>query len=327
MRQYTKSPGQDARGGAVSVRVMRFIASGEGRGYIFGHMPELPDLLYIAGRLQRTVVGRTIRATTVKQPVVIRNLVDRPFDEILIGREFRTIGVRGPFLRWGFSEGIEVVINLMLAGRLQHQQATEKPRGFLCLSLGLDDGTALNICDDHAMTKVYIVREGDYASIPKFALQGIDILSPAFTPDAFRTMAAAHTRRQVRVFINDHSALSAIGNAYADEILFEARIHPKTFVSRLSTGELELLYTAIRSVIAGGTRHVENAGQPIEVKVRTHMKVRNRKGEPCPRCGTTIRREGVRGHDVFFCPACQPSSRPLFINWEKPSGSGRDRLS
>jgi formamidopyrimidine-DNA glycosylase len=122
--------------------------------------------------------------------------------------------------------------------------------------------------------------------------------------------------------INDHTVLSAIGNAYADEILFEARIHPKTFSARLSKEETDRLFVAIGSVMTWGTKKVEEAARPIHVKVREHLKVRNRRGEPCPRCGTTIRREGVRGHDTFFCPSCQPASRKLFIDWrtagEKP---------
>ena len=66
-----------------------------------------------------------------------------------------------------------------------------------------------------------------------------------------------------------------------------------------------------------GITEVEKAAQPIQVKVRDHMKVRNRKGEPCARCGTTIRREGVRGYDVFFCPVCQPATRKVFIDWKR----------
>jgi formamidopyrimidine-DNA glycosylase len=111
--------------------------------------------------------------------------------------------------------------------------------------------------------------------------------------------------------------LDSIGNAYADEILFAARIHPKTFVGTLTEAEWEELYRAIRDVMTEGQRKVAEAGQPIHVKVRDHMRIRNRKGLPCPRCGSIIRREGVRGYDVFFCPTCQPVRRRVFIDWTK----------
>jgi len=210
---------------------------------------------------------------------------------------------------------LEIIINLMLAGRLQHLRPGDKPLGYLCVAFALDDGTALRVCDEKKMAKLYVARGAATADIPRYATQGIDILSPGFTREKFAGILAANARRQVRVMINDQETLSAIGNAYADEILFEARIHPKTFTGRLSPEERDRLFDAIGSVMAWGTRMVKEAAQPIHVKVREHLKVRNRKGEPCPRCGTTIRREGVRGHDTFFCPSCQPPSRKLFIDW------------
>jgi formamidopyrimidine-DNA glycosylase len=216
---------------------------------------------------------------------------------------------------------VEIVVHLMLAGRIQHQNKGDHPLGFKILAMKLDDGTWLNICDEQKMAKIYILHPGDYAPIPGFNEQGIDIRSPGFTEDVLRQLAKQHSRKQVRVFINDHTILSSIGNAYADEILFAAKIHPKTIVASLSSAELQGLYRAIGAVIGEGIRHVAGADQPIHLKVRDHMKVRNRQGQACPICGTKIRREGVRGYDVFFCPACQPVRRKVFIDWSKPPGS------
>ena len=115
----------------------------------------------------------------------------------------------------------------------------------------------------------------------------------------------------------DQTALSAIGNAYADEILFEAGIHPKTTCNQLGEKDVERLYESVRKVIQWGIDEVEKAAQPIHVKVRDHMRVRNRKDQPCPRCGTTIRRVGVLGYDAFFCPRCQPATRRQFIDWNR----------
>jgi formamidopyrimidine-DNA glycosylase len=284
-------------------------------------MPELPDLLYISRILNERVCGRTVTFVIIKEPIVLRNTLDVPLSSALEGRVIRNCAVRGPFLLFRFSGERELIINLMLAGRLQHQRSAEKPEGYLCFSLALDDGSRLNLCDEQKMAKAYLVRAGDYSLVPKFTTPGVDILSPGFTREAFRALSARHTRKQVRVFVNDHTILSAIGNAYADEILFDARIHPKTLVARLSDGDLDALHDSIVRIIAWGAKMVEEAGQPIQVKVRGHMRVRNRKGEACVRCGTKIRREGVRGYDVFFCPTCQPPTRKLFIDWRsKPDG-------
>lgn len=283
-------------------------------------MPELPDLLYIKKYLKKEVEGKMITAVMVKQPVVLRVAVEQPFDRAVENRSIDSIDIHGPFIRFELSGSIDLIMNLMLAGKLQHQRPKGKAEGFRCCSLSLNDDSWLNLCDEDKMAKLYVVHHGNYGSIPKYEEQGIDILSLQFTQDVFSELAHRNSRKQVRVFINDHTVLSSIGNAYADEILFDAQIHPKTFVGKLTQEQLHRLYSSIRSVMEWGIQEVEKAGKPIHIKVRDHMKVRNRKGEPCPRCGATIRREGVRGYDVFFCPTCQPASRKLFIDWSKTSG-------
>jgi formamidopyrimidine-DNA glycosylase len=225
------------------------------------------------------------------------------------------VAFRGPFLHFRLSGDLDIVLNLMLAGRIQHQLPGARVLPHLCVSLALDDGSSLHIGDERLMAKLYVVPHGRYEQIPRFLTQGVDVLSPGFTPALFRDLVRRHGRKQVRVLLNDQTILSAIGNAYADEILFEARIHPKTFAGRCTAQEVDRLHAAIVAVLRRGINAVRNAGEPIEVKVRAHMRVRNRHGDPCPACGTTIRREGVRGHDVYFCPVCQPPSRKLFIDW------------
>lgn len=278
-------------------------------------MPELPDIVYITKYLRGVLTGRTVREVTVRQSVVIRNMLPEPPQAALTGRSIERVDYRGPFLEIATSGGVLMILNLMLAGRLQHCKRGEKSLGHVCVMWELDDASVLILSDEKKMAKLYITRPEEAGEVPRYAEQGVDILSGAFTRERFREIAMANRRRQVRVLVNDQTALSAIGNAYADEVLFEAQIHPKTFVGKLSDLELDRLYDAIGSVMAWATARVEEAAQPIQVKVRDHLRVRNRKGEPCPRCGTTIRREGVRGHDVFFCPSCQRASRSLFIDW------------
>ena len=283
-------------------------------------MPEIPDLLYTRGYLERTVIGRTITEVSIPQPVVVRVIAgDNPKD-LLRGRQMHAIETCGPFLRFRLGGSLSLILNLMLAGRLQHQLPGSRADGYCCLSLSLDDGSRLNLSDSKRMAKAYVVPDDSTAKVPRFGNQGIDILSGEFTLPTFRLLVDAHRRKQVRVFLNDQRVLSAIGNAYADEILFDARIHPKTFLGKLGEEGQEALWGSIRSVMQWGIEEVRKAGQPIEVKVRDHMRVRNRKGEPCPRCATTIRREGVRGYDVFFCPSCQPATRELFLDWRKIKG-------
>jgi formamidopyrimidine-DNA glycosylase len=271
-------------------------------------VPELPDLEYIVSVLKPRVAGRRIEEVLLKEPIVIRMLLPDAggFAEALKGRTIEDLARRGPFLDFSLTPGAELIVHCMLAGRLQIASPEEKPVAHLCCALRLDSGEWLRYGDDKRMGKVYLTASGRHESIPGFREQGVEILSADFTRERFESIIKGR-RHQVRVFLMDQASLSAIGNAYADEILFAAGIHPKTSCGSLSEEQRGRLYTAIRGVMAWGIDHVRKAGKPIEVKVRDHVKVRGRKDEPCPVCGTKIRRAGVRGYDSFFCPQCQPA--------------------
>jgi formamidopyrimidine-DNA glycosylase len=285
-------------------------------------VPELPDLCYIVERLSPRVVGRRIEAVSVKEPIVIRMLLPGAggFTDALPGRTILGLVRRGPFLTFTLTGDAELIVHCMLAGRLQMAPPAAqvakgaqgakgpikaKPLGHLCFALDLDNGSRLSYGDDKRMGKVYLLAAGRHEAIPGYREQGVDITSPEFTWERFERLIQGR-RHQARVFLMDQSALSAIGNAYADEILFAAGIHPKTSCKDLVEARRRKLYDAIRSVMVWAIDEVRRADQPIEVKVRDHVRVRNRKDEPCPVCGTRIRRAGVLGYDSFFCPKCQP---------------------
>jgi formamidopyrimidine-DNA glycosylase len=290
-------------------------------------MPELPDLVHIEKVLRASLPGDAVVAVSVREPIVLRVAVPAGFAAALPGRTLTGLRRHGPFLVLAFPP-LELVVHFMLAGRFRLSQgaggasraaggsrAARSPAG-LCFTLRFASGRELGYLDDKRMGKVYLGPAGSYDGIPGFLTQGLDVLSAGFTLEAFRELAAGR-RQQVRVFLMDQGALSAIGNAYADEILFAARLHPKTGCHQLTAEEVERLYRAVREVLAWGTAEVEAAGEPLEVKVRGHLKVRGRHGQPCPVCGTPIRRAGVLGYDAYFCPRCQatPQIRRPGVPW------------
>ena len=256
-------------------------------------MPELPDLVHIVKALGPEIEGRRIMRATVKNPIVLRVLVPGPFPELVAGKTIRGLERHGPFLKFGLGE-LDLVMHLMLAGRLRLASpgggAAAKSLPATAFSLELEGGWTL--------------------------FYGVDIVSPDFSLEAFSALIAKK-RCQARVFIMDQACLSAIGNAYADEILFEAGIHPKAPCCALTPEKRRALYDAVVSVIAWGIEEVEKAQAPLEEKVRGHMRVRNRAGENCPRCGATIRKAGVLGFDAFFCPSCQPDITGRGLDWNK----------
>ncbi len=279
-------------------------------------MPELPDLEYVAGVLRERAVGRTVRAATVGDPTVLRLMIEAALPELLVGRRLESVARRGHFLRFGLGEDLVLVVNAMLVGRFFLEAGKAKKRASTALVLELDDGQRLSYVDDRRMGKVYVARPADEPRIPAYGGLGLDVLSPAFTREAFERIAARR-RDQVRQLLLDKTALASIGNAYADEILFEARLHPKTFCGKLTGEDRGRLFDAIRSVLEAACAEIARRGGPIDEKVRDFLAVRGRDGEPCRRCGTTLRAVRVGAGDACFCPSCQPATRALFIDWRK----------
>jgi len=175
------------------------------------------------------------------------------------------------------------------------------------------------------MGKVYVLPRGAWDLVPGLSRVGVDVLDPAaFTPDSLRALLRGR-REQAKTFLMDKSALDALGNAYADEVLWEARIHPKIPVNRLAGEQIGILHAAIVRVLGAAAATIAERRPPLDEKLRDFLAVRGHKGQPCPRCGTKVRTAGVNGHDAFFCPECQRdvSGRGI-VDWRKVPAGGTD---
>jgi formamidopyrimidine-DNA glycosylase len=280
-------------------------------------VPELPDLLHVVSRLRERLLGRVVGAERVREPVVLRFSVPGNLS-LLLGRPLASLERRSHFVVFGFS-GLDLAVNPMLAGRFRFASAGERDEASLAFALGFEaqpDAAAVELryLDDKAMGKAYLIASGDFGAIPAFPTGGVDVLSPAFTPERFLSLLK-HRRDQVRVFLLDKRALDSVGNAYADEILFDAGIHPKTWCRALGREDALRLHDSIVRVMREAADEVARRDEPIEVKVRDFLKVRRK--EVCPRCGSRLRTAGVKGMDAYFCPRCQPATRPGFVDWTK----------
>jgi formamidopyrimidine-DNA glycosylase len=274
-------------------------------------MPELPDLLYVLEALRERLEGRELTAERVRKPVVLRYAV-RGNLSLLLGRPLLQVFRKSHFLVFRF-EGLDLAVNPMLAGRFKLSAPGTKDEASLAFALGFGD-VELRYLDDKSMGKAYLIARDDWKAVPGMQTGGIDVLSPAFSRERFLSLLK-HRRDQVRVFLLDKRALDSIGNAYADEILFEAGIHPKTWCRSLGHDDAARLHAAIVSVMSAAVAEVERRGEPIEVKVRDFLKVRLK--QQCPRCGSKLRTAGVKGMDAYFCPRCQPATRAGLVDWTR----------
>jgi formamidopyrimidine-DNA glycosylase len=264
-------------------------------------MPEWPELRVMQERIAAALVGKKVVAVRVGDPVVLR--AEKPVDELLVGRTLRSVTHHGKFLIFAF-DGLDMTVNPMLAGIFLLQPAGAKATKDTRMRLEFEGGTELRYRDDVRMGKVYVGIDA-----PGLSDLGPDAGTLAWSEATFSERAKAK-RSEVRNLLQDQTFVSGIGNAYADEILWDAKLHPKRRVGSLTPDEMHRLFTSLRTVIAKGLAEVETA-MPAQLgeKPRAHMQVRGRAGKACPRCGATLMRRRKGLDDVDLCPKCQPAPK------------------
>lgn len=268
-------------------------------------MPEWPDLHVLRGRIEKAVGGKRVTAVRVHDPLVLR--ATRPFDTALRSRLLDGVAHRGRFLVFAFDDGTRVVVNPMLSGLFDLLPPETKIRATTAFALTFENGIDLRYRDDTRMGKVYLLGPGETeAGVPQLASQGEEAGTLGWTADEF-ARRAKKTRRELRNLLMDDEFIAGIGNAYSDEILWAAKLHPKRKIASLDEGEMDRLRGALRATLERAAEIVEAELPPqLGTKVRAHMNVRGRAGEPCPRCGAKIVRTRHGLDEMFVCPRCQP---------------------
>ena len=277
-------------------------------------MPEWPDLHVLRSRIAKAVGGRQVTQVRLHDPLVLR--ATRPFDAALRGRVLTDVAHRGRFLAFTFDDGTRVIVNPMLSGLFDLVPVATKIRATTAFALTFAkpgsgapgrEATDLRYRDDTRMGKVYLLAPGaSETEIPQYAGQGDEAGTLTWSSDEFAKRARS-TRRELRNLLMDDEFIAGIGNAYADEILWAAKLHPKRRVATLDDGEMDRLRGALRATLDRAAEIVERELPPeLGTKVRGHMNVRGKAGEPCPRCGTKIVRTRHGLDEMYVCPKCQP---------------------
>ncbi len=267
-------------------------------------MPELPDLEVICEYLAARLPGTTIATAAVRRPLIVRNLLGGDFAAHVIGRQFADVRRRGKFLLLGLDDGIALVINPMLAGRLRYGEPLRRDRARDALVLGLADGRELRYHDAEDMGKIYLTL--DLGQVPTFIDLGPEATDPELTLDGFLRRLRRHPG-EIKGILTNQEFVAGIGNAYADEICWRAGLYPFRRCASLDAAETGRLYDAIRSVLAEAVEMLRGrVGDAIDVEVRDFLAVHGKPGQPCPRCGSPISEVSRDRRDTHFCRACQP---------------------
>ena len=273
-------------------------------------MPELPELEVVREVLQRRVIGRRIEAVEVSPtggPLIVRDLTRDGLERALTGATFTEVKRRGKFLLFAVAphppaEPLYLVINLKLTGRLQLAAATEKrlPKTHVVFTLsGADD---LRYVDRKSMGQMYLTRAID--RVPDYGNLGPEPLGVSLA--TFRERLRAF-RGELKGILTRGEFIAGIGNAYADEILWTARLHPYRKRTQLASDEVDRLYQAVQTTLLDAIEKVRaEMGEQIHLEPRDFMSVHMKTGEPCPRCGAPISLVGANQRLTNFCRACQP---------------------
>ena len=267
-------------------------------------MPEAPELEVVKDFLNERVVGTAVLSGSVLRPSVLRPLAgDLALD--IDGRTIDGVRRRGKFLLIRLSGDRQLVVNPMLTGAFQHCLPSERVFKRTCITLSLSDDHELRYIDDRQMGRVYYVSEEQLGQVPQLDEQGPDVLE-RITFEKFQGRLAPF-RGEIRGILTRGRVISGIGNAYADEILFAARIYPFRKRKELTQQELRRLHKALREVVEEAVAVVRRRmGDKIHVKIRDFLKVHNKGGEACPRCGAAITQLTANQRITSYCRKCQP---------------------
>jgi formamidopyrimidine-DNA glycosylase len=270
-------------------------------------VPELPDLTVVSEELAARVGGRHVVGASAPTPILLRAT---PADlETLAGTRIGDVRRRGKFLLMAFDRDgrAECVLaaNPMLAGRFWLVPTRQRVLARTGLRLRLEGDEELRYVDREMLGKLYLVGPNALDDVPGWREMGPDADDPELTLDRFRERIRRHPG-ELKPLLRNSRFVAGIGNAYSDEILWEAQLAPFRRRSTLRPEQVDRLYTAMRSVLGDAIVRLRALVPPdIQTQHREFLKVHLRGGEPCPRCGRPLRQIGGR-EPTTFCRTCQP---------------------
>ena len=273
-------------------------------------MPELPEVETIKNELAPYIIGRTITGIDLLWEGLVRQPSVEEFRTRLIGQQIKGATRRGKYLILSLSSGDLLIVHLKMSGSLLLKPASAEPDKYVRAIIRLGEDTALHFRDVRKFGCMWLVK--DRGTV-------VGNLGPEPLEDSFTAKALAqrlHNRAApIKALLCDQTLIAGIGNMYADEALFAAKIHPLRLGGSLSQEEIERLHSAIKQVLETA---IGNKGASIVNYYRPggelgtahfEFKVAHRRNENCPACGTPIERITVRNRGTYFCPKCQPANR------------------
>ena len=263
--------------------------------------------------LARSATGRSLLHATVKE-ARLRRAVPADFAAAIAGRKIERIGRRAKYLLIELSGGSVMLVHLGMSGSLTHRRAGFDPGRFDPrhdhIEFALDDGSRLVYNDPRRFGLIKLVRLAELASLAELKGIGPEPLGAEFNAEYLWRMTRGRTAA-IKNILMDQRIVAGVGNIYASEILFRARVRPTRRAGRVTRAEIARITTITAEVLreAIGSRgttfrsYRDSRGQPGRFAER--LRVYDRAGQPCPACGAAIGSVVVGQRSSFYCPQCQ----------------------
>lgn len=287
-------------------------------------MPELPEVETVRRGLETLIIGRVIRSVGVlNSPKSFPN-AQTDVDAFMIGAEVTALRRRAKVLLIDLATGYTLVIHLKMTGQLvfrgeqvfgaghpNESLIGELPDASTRVMIEFMDTSWLYFNDQRKFGWVRLLPTIEVPNIDFMKKVGPEPLEADFTPEQFATRFARRARTNIKAALLDQTVVAGVGNIYADESLWGAKLSPKRKVADVSRAEFEVLYHELRAVM---NMAIEKGGSTdknyvnAEGKRGSYMdfaRVFRREGEPCPRCATTIEKIKWAGRGTHLCPTCQ----------------------
>ncbi len=267
-------------------------------------MPELPEVETIVRQIAARYLSARIIEVTANPVIIFQNITAAAFKQSLEGKTLLKVERYGKFMYWTVDD-VYPVYHLGMSGIFISDSATSLYPRHIHIHFRFSDGLQLFFQDVRKFSKIYLYRQ-----IPNFAHLGPDPTQENFTLNNFKKLL--HLRKLVlKSFLMDQRVLAGIGNIYASEILFDAGLRPARNTQSLTEREIKTLYHSIKKILKlaterfGTTYSAYRTVEGINGENQNFLKVYQRYGESCMRCGTPIEKTVINSRSTFFCKKCQ----------------------
>jgi formamidopyrimidine-DNA glycosylase len=269
-------------------------------------MPEAPEVEAVVRALRPVVQGRTIRSARVAHRFGVGRQIPATFLRRVCGQRIQNVFRRGKYLLLELTRGT-LVVHFKFDGQLLFFDNAPPCGTHVDVLLKLDRGTLAFVDQRHLGTMTWHLNAD---AVPALRKLGVDVLSRKFNPKLFANKLC-ESKKPIKPLLMDQSRIAGVGNIYSSEILWHARIDPRRRADRLAAGDWRRLHNAVVNVIR---RAVECCSNPPPDFRDTEwwftgldkiLRVYQREGEPCRRCGSAIRRIQQDGRSTYFCAHCQ----------------------